>query len=175
MIAILEIGSRVASCSNPLEGLGRLCFEIENKIGAEFPSTEERLELIAQLREKHRKNILISKEEYRTVFEKIVLLIDPKLLQGSDFQLNGLACSTIGYTRNDLPGQATLYVQRHELDHIIFNSNEFEANLAGFKEYPIGGIQITWITAQENLSRITSNPCQIFITWNRAKEYFLPW
>lgn len=174
MIMILETGSRVVFCPSPLRGLGWLCLEIENKIGAELPQVEERLELIAQLQEKHRQNIPISKEEYRAVFEKIILLIDPELLQGPDFQLNGVACNTIGYTRNDLPGQATLYVRRHELDHIIFNSNEFEANLAGFKEYPIGGVQITWITVWEGLSRIPSNPCQIFIIWNRAKEYFLP-
>ncbi len=174
MIITLEIGSRKISCPDLPTGTGWLCFGIGDELEAQLPSIEQRIEIITQLREKHQQDILISKKEYRVAFEKLVILVDPELLRDHDSQFNGIACGTIGYTRNDLPEQATLYVRRHELDHILFNSGEFEANLAGFKEYTIGGIQITWITFRENLPRMVSTPCHIFVVWSRAKEYFLP-
>ena len=74
--------------------------------------------------------------------------------------LNGTTCGSVAYVRDDLPNGATLYVRRHELEHILKNDGgygdddinraipqiynaqrnnmEYETNLAAAKTHPIG-------------------------------------
>ena len=160
IVLILEIGSRVFSCESEMSFP-----RCPASIGI-VPAIDEPSAYIKELREKRMQGEHISKEEYQKAMQEAVEDVDPEIIAG----FNGLACGNKGYVRNDLTESAELFVQRHELEHILVGASEFEANQAAFKEYPWGGLQTTVLTLSERMKR----PCALFGLWKSFKVYFLP-
>lgn len=142
---------------------------------AGFPlSDAERVEL-ARLAAQRAIDQEITKEEYRSAAEILIKEVSPELIGG----YNGIACGNVGYARNDLPWDAKAFVKRHELEHLLQTGREtkpeFRANLAGFKEYPMGAVRTLIFTLNTRTKYYDSPICYGLSLWKLAKIYLLPW
>lgn len=174
-ITFLEIISRVVSCPKPPVNV--TCNDLYEDEGLSvinlYKDTSD-LELLSTLRQKRADNEMISKNEYKEAFEKLIIERDPKDMAG----INGIACTNYGFVRNDLPSQAEFFVKRHELEHLLQTgkegNEEFSANIAAGKEYPFGLLQTALISVVDRAKYYDSPLCYIKSLYKTFKVYFLP-
>ena len=141
------------------------------------PSEEQQI-LLENIRIKRQNKEYISKKEYRLVFEKLIIEMDPEIM-GS---LNGLSCGNFGMVKNNLPPQSKLFVKRHEFEHLLQEgkimalntNNEFLANSAAAKEYPWGLIETVFVSLKDRSKYYDSVSCYLISLWKTFKTYFLP-
>lgn len=133
----------------------------------------ENQKLIAVLNNKQVQGISPSKDE----LQKAVFEVDRERIGGN----NGIACNGVAFISNDLPGQAKLFVKRHELEHIFQNLSqrqdrnpEFSANLAAAKEYPAGFVATTVFSIVKSRNSYPSFTCYVIGLWRIFKIYYLP-
>src|SRR3989338_8631434 len=143
MIVVLEFLSAFHKCEMP-EGIVNLC---DNQDSSVDSNANEKL--LDELREKRDTGKKISKNEYRHMFEKLIIEVEPETTKG----LNGQACGYFGLVKNNLPAQSKLFVKRHELEHLLQTGQEgnpeFSANIAAAKEYPLGLMQTVVLSLKE--------------------------
>lgn len=173
VILSLEGLSKIRQCRNSCVQI--YCSDLPSFSSPEISSQNR--SLLADLRSTGSAGERISKEGYRQAADKLILEISPEMLGGC---LNGRACSGfgIGYVRNDLPAKAKKFVKRHELEHLLQTGvgqhQEFLANLAAGKEYPMGLIESIFFSLKTRRQYQESLLCHILATWKTFKIYFLP-
>lgn len=165
----LEIATRVCDCSNQLTPEERRIVVCEENATYD---NESQL-LLDSLRTKRAQGITISKADYREAIDRLVIEVAQEQLG----IVNGVACrGEIAYVAEGMPIQATLFVKRHELEHLFQSSHdedsELEANVAAAKEYPIGLLS-TIAFSVIKLGRYFSWCCFLVIGWANFKLYFL--
>lgn len=161
-IAFLEILSRNYQCQK--SSFLPACDGIEMSMAPEEPS------LLINLKNKRRAGEEILKKEYQKAMEELIREVPPERLPG----LNGVACLGFGLVRRDLPKEAKKYVRRHELEHLLGEGDEFRANMAAGREYPLGLILTIFFSLKDRTGYYDSPICYISTLWKTFKIYFLP-
>jgi hypothetical protein len=170
VILFLELASKKYYCPTPLPPSVFSCVQkVQPKMGV-----VEREKLLADFKSRIATGDEITKEEFRQAAENLILKINPNDLG----RLNGIACSNVGYVRNDLSAEATKFVQRHELEHLLqagtVKNREFSANIAAAKEYPWGLLSTITFSLRERAKYYDSSFCYISSLWKTFKVYFIP-
>jgi len=176
-VLVCELLSRkyYASClSQPFEEIVSRseelsCFGLGEKYGT---SEKELPPLLFEIKAKRESGARVSKQEYRSLFEVLIVEVDRKDIGGN----NGVACGQWGYVARDLSGSAKVFVRRHELAHILGVGDEFQANKEAALEYPFGFVQTVILSTWRGLTnRDRPFVCNIVSLWTSFKEYCLPW
>lgn len=168
---VLELLSRVYEC----KGVFPKEFTTSCPRSPRPSNLSKNKKFIADLKEKRSRSEKISKQKYGQAADLLILEVEPAKLS---YRFNGVACSSHGYVRNDLPERAKNFVKRHELEHLLQThqerNTEFSANLAAAREYPLGLVQTIFFSLKNRASFYDSKFCYILSLWKTFKVYFLP-
>lgn len=183
LVAVLEIASRNMTLKRvPYPN----CSEIAQTYNKDHPSSPlsgpggfmapQPSPIGKSLRDKRAQNISISGSEYDAAANELVHEVRGDALD----PLNGISCGEYGFVRDDLPHGASLFVKRHELEHLLqegmgYRGNpEFNANLAAAKAHPIGLIETIFFSVIHRARYYDSFFAYLVSAWVTFKKYFLP-
>jgi len=164
----LEVASRTCKCKDKVDPdfmRIKVCEQEQASYG------DEELAILENLKADRAVGFDVSKETYREAMDALVKEIDPALLGPA----MGVVCG-VAYVRNSIPTQATLFVKRHEFEHLLqdqsIENHETAANIAAAKEYPVGLVQTVFYGLRE-AKRALTWCCFLVSSWTLFKLYFL--
>lgn len=168
--SLLELLSLFAKCEPSPKG--------DRSLFAEYDPDPKAVSLLYELRDKRLAGKQISKQEYQTALEEVIIEVDAKRM-GSWFGVVPSLGADIGFVRNNLPPAIKLLVKRHELEHLLQTgrekNKEWTANLAVFKEYPLESPLMLAFVVKDRLTFYRGRPlCLLVNLWGSFKRYLLP-